>query len=106
VQKINIFGFFIVDGLSKGRESGALSRFSGMRLFQRNDDKSVLTASKPGSDHRQGRFVGQWYAIQVAMSIIFFGSSAESVGETDLLRHRELTFRTESLRAGRVRVSE
>jgi hypothetical protein len=34
------------------------------------------------------------------------GSSAESVGETDLLRHRELTFRTESLRAGRVRVSE
>jgi len=62
VQKINIFGFFIVDDLSKGRESGALSRFSGMRLFQRNDDKSVLTASKPGSDHRQGRFVvGQWY---------------------------------------------
>jgi len=34
---------------------------------------------------------------------LFFGSSAESVGETDLLRHPELTVRTESLRAGRVR---
>jgi hypothetical protein len=34
------------------------------------------------------------------------GSSAESVGKTDLLRHPELTVRNESLRAGRVRVSE
>jgi hypothetical protein len=34
------------------------------------------------------------------------GSSAESVGKTDLLRHPELTVRTESLRAGRVRVSD